>query len=224
MPSPRPRPVLFDLDGTVWDSAPGIVSCMELTLAEMSLPVPDRAVLGSLLGPPLLSVLAELGVPADRLDEGRVVYRRHYAERGEFECTVYPGMSDLLDRLRRAGHATATATSKGVDPAERMLAHFGLRDRFDVVCAASMTQAGHSKVDVVGEAMAGLEAIGAPATEAVMVGDRVYDIEAGRHYGLTTVAVGWGYAPDGEHEAAGADLVAATVDELAGFLLGGAPD
>lgn len=218
MPATHP-PVIFDLDGTVWDSAPGIVSCMEATLLEMGLPDPGRDVLGGLLGPPLLAMLGEMGVPEERLDEGRVVYRRHYREHGEFECVVYEGMADLLDRLRDAGRATATATSKGIEPVERMLAHFDLRDRFDVVQAASMTQTGHSKIDVIGEALAGLEAIGSTITGAVMVGDRSFDIDGGRHYGLTTIAVTWGYAPAGELESVGADHVVDSVDELAGLLL-----
>ena len=215
-----PRPIIFDLDGTVWDSAPGIVSCMEATLHELGLPDPGRAALQGLLGPPIMAMLAGIGVPEDRLDDARVIYRRHYRDHGEFECEVYPGVPDLLDRLRASGHALATGTSKGVEVAERMLDHFDLRRRFDVVAAASMTQAGHSKIDVIGEALAGLEAAGAPATTAVMVGDRNFDVEGGRHFGLLTIGVSWGYAPDDELTDAGADHVVTTIDDLAGLLLG----
>ena len=217
-PSDR-APVIFDLDGTVWDSAPGIVSCMSATLAELGLPDPGATALGGMLGPPLLAMLSGIGVPDDRLDDARVVYRRHYREHGELECRVYDGVPELLDRLRADGRATATATSKGVEPVERMLDHFGLRDRFDIVEAASMTQGGHSKIDIIGEAMAGLEAIGAPATSATMVGDRIYDIEGGRHFGLRTIGVRWGYAPDGELDASGATALAETVDDLTNLLL-----
>jgi phosphoglycolate phosphatase len=208
------NPVIFDLDGTVWDSAPGIIGCLEATLVEMGLPVPGSAHLHELLGPPLLGVLAGLDVPDDRLDEGRVIYRRHYREHGEFECVVYDGIPDLLDRLRSAGHLLATATSKGVEVAVRMLDHFGLADRFDVVRAASMTKTVHSKVDIIGEAMAGLESIGGRATSATMVGDRSFDIEGGKHFGLVTVGVTWGYATDGELAEVGPDHIVDDVDQL----------
>ncbi len=211
-------PILFDLDGTVWDSAPGIIGCMEATLADLELPVPPSKTLRAFLGPPLLDMLAQLGVPAGRLDDARAVYRRHYREHGEFECAVFPGMADLLDQLRSSGHILATATSKGVEPTERMLEYFGLRPRFDVVSAASMTATGHDKSEIVHRALA---AVGGPRLGAIagyMIGDRCYDIEAGSAAGLTTVGVGWGYAPAGELVDAGADHLVNTVEELAALL------
>lgn len=214
--SAPPHPVIFDLDGTVWDSAPGILDCIEATLAEYDLPSPPRGELTRWLGPPLNEMLLELGVPDAHVDEARTVYRRHYREYGELRCSVYPGMPELLDRLREAGHPTATATSKGVDPTKRMLDHFGLRTRFDVVAAASMTATGHSKIDIIGTALDGLG-----DRSGHMIGDRSFDILGGRHHALTTVGVGWGYAPDGELEAAGAHHIVATVDELADLLVSG---
>lgn len=216
-----PAPAIFDLDGTVWDSAPGIVSSMEATLAEMGLPHPGEAVLAAALGPPLLELLVEIGVPRERLDEGRTTYRRHYRESGEAACRPFDGIAELLDRLRDAGIPTAVATSKGVEVAERMLDAFDLRRRFDVVSAASMTQAGVDKVEVIGTALAALAPLTADGP-ATMIGDRRFDIEGGRHHGLRTVAVTWGYAPEGELASSGADVVVGTVDELASVLLGGA--
>ena len=212
-------PILFDLDGTVWDSAPGIIGCMEATLVELGLPVPPPSALRTLLGPPLLDMLAELGVPAEQLDEARKVYRRHYRDHGEFECAVFPGIADLLDQLRSRGHLLATATSKGVEPTERMLDHFGLRSRFDVVSAASMTATGHEKTEIVQRALAAFPHRGEhdPLT-GYMVGDRCYDIHAGSAAGLTTVGGGWGYAPPGELVDAGADHLVDTVEELAAVL------
>ncbi|MFN8050075.1 MAG: HAD hydrolase-like protein [Acidimicrobiales bacterium] len=208
--------VVFDLDGTVWDSAPGIISCIEATLTHFDLPIPPHDELLAHLGPPLMDMLAALGVAADRLDEGRILYRRHYAEHGEFECVPFEGMPELLDALRADGHRLATATSKGREATERMLDHFDLARRFDVVAAASMTATGHSKVEVIGEALAGL---GHPRP-ALMVGDRRYDVEGGRHHGLTTIGVEWGYAPAGELAEAGADHVVADVAAL-GAVIGG---
>ena len=219
MAAARPPAVVFDLDGTVWDSAPGIVGAMEATLAELGLPHPGDDVLRRALGPPLLELLVEIGVPRDRLDEGRLTYRRHYQATGETACVPYPGIAELLDDLRAEGVLLATATSKGVEVAVRMLEHFDLARRFDVVEAASMTQAGHDKVQVIGAALAGLQGITPGpldgAAPAVMVGDRSFDIDGGRHHGLRTIGVRWGYAPPGELEAAAPDAIVDTVAGLA---------
>src|SRR5262249_22459065 len=95
-----PGVIVFDLDGTVWDSAPGILGCSEETLFEFGLRVPPRDELTAHLGPPLMTTLAALGVPPDRLDDARIVYRRHYREHGETDCVPYDGIGELLNRLR----------------------------------------------------------------------------------------------------------------------------
>lgn len=207
--------IVFDLDGTVWDSEPGIVSCIRETLEHFGVESPPDDELRHLLGPPLMAMLAELGVPVERLDEGRVLYRRRYREHGELECTPYDGIGDLLEHLRRQGHRLATATSKGAEVAERMLAHFELAPRFDVVEGAPMTSASHSKADIVAAAMAGLRSLdGAVDCPGAMVGDRRYDIEGGRANGLVTIGVTWGYGTADELERAGADHV---VHDVAGL-------
>jgi len=213
-----PPLAIFDLDGTVWDSAPGILSCMEATLEEFGLPHPGAARLHEMLGPPLLTTLAGLGVAEHRLDEARVVYRRHYRDRGEFEASLYDGIVDVLDRLRAAGFQLATATSKGSEPTRRMLDHFDIARRFDVIAAASMTATGHSKVEIIAEAV---HAAGDRDPALItMVGDRSFDIEGGRHSGYRTVGVSWGYAPDGEFADVTPDHVVHSPTELEALLLG----
>jgi phosphoglycolate phosphatase len=220
-------PVIFDLDGTVWDSAPGIVGCLIETLDRFGVDVPPPDELIAHLGPPLMTMLADLGVPHSRLDDARIDYRRRYREHGELDCVVYEDVPELLRRLRSAGHLLATATSKGVEPVHRMLDHFGLGEAFDVVAAASMTAPGHSKVDVITEALDGLAKLTGDgdhrSAATTMVGDRRYDVEGGRELGLTTVGVRWGYAPPGELEAAAPDHLVDDVAALADVFLAGRP-
>ena len=208
--------VLFDLDGTIWDSYEGITRTVVHTLRQLGVEVPAESDLVGHVGPPLAVMLAELGVPAQRIDEARDVYRDRYRQRGEFECTVYPGAVDLLTELRAAGIALATATSKGVEPTRRMLAHFDLDHRFDVIAAADMSARDHSKADVIAAALAGLG--DPPRSTVIMVGDRRYDIEGGRAHGLATVGVTWGYGTRAELVDAGADAVVDSFDELADVL------
>lgn len=214
---------LFDLDGTVWDSAPGILDATTYTLAALGLRVPAPEVIRSHLGPPLRQMLAELGVPADSLDDARDLYRSRYREVGEYEAFVFAGMPELLDELRGHGLALGAATSKGDEAARRMLDAFTLAGRFDAIAAAPMDALG-DKVAIVRDAVAKLRGAGHDVEphRAVMIGDRRYDIEAGRRLGFATIAVSWGYAPPGEFERARPDHVAESVAALRALLLGGA--
>lgn len=209
--------MLFDLDGTVWDSEPGIIGCVEYAFEALGLVAPPRDVLASNVGPPLHRMLADAGVPADLLDDAVAHYRRRYLEWGAFRSSVYPGMVDLLGELGAAGRRLATATSKGADPTQVMLEHFGLRDHFEVVGAASMDQSATTKPLVIERALA---ALGDPdPSECVMVGDRHYDVRGAAEHGIACIGVTWGYGHGTELVDAGAATVVADPDALLDTLL-----
>jgi phosphoglycolate phosphatase len=212
--------VLFDLDGTIWDSLPGIVRSLAHALEAVGLPVPDENVLASNVGPPLDVMLAIQGVPADRIVDARTAYRDRYQRLGEFECEVYPGAAELLDDLRAHRVRLATATSKGVEPTRRMLDHFDLTRRFDVIAAATMDATAHHKIDVVAAALADLSPYDPDRT--ALVGDRSFDVDAGREMGITTLGVTWGYGSLDELRAHGPDHVADTFADLRRIVLGSA--
>jgi phosphoglycolate phosphatase len=214
---------LFDLDGTIWDSLPGIAACLAHALDAVGVSVPDDQTLAANIGPPLLEMLAHFGVPADRLEEAKVAYRDRYQRLGEFECTLYPGAPELLSDLRAAGLRLATATSKGVEPTLRMLDHFGIAPHFEVVGAASMDASAHLKVDVITAALNGLDtAERIDRARVVMIGDRHYDIDGGHAHGLGTIGVTWGYGGSDELRTSGAAVLVESFDELRAVLLDGA--
>jgi len=206
--------VIFDLDGTVWDSEPGIVATLAHTFEAMGVDVPSPEVLASNVGPPLRVMLSELGIADDSLDEAFATYRRRYTSHGVYEATLYPGVVDLLDALAADGHRLATATSKGIDPTLTMLEHFGLLDRFEYIGAASMDGTVSTKDAVL--AMT-LEALGAPdAAECVLIGDRHYDVAGSAVHGIDCIGAEWGYGDADELHSAGAVAVAgSTADVLA---------
>src|SRR5262249_38059048 len=157
-------------------------------------------------------MLANHGVPHHRLDEARDAYRDRYQRLGEAECEVYPGIPELLDDLAAAGVRLATATSKGVEPARRMLHRFDLAPRFCGIAAASLDASAHHKIGVVRAALAQLSPYD-PARTA-LVGDRSFDVDAGRDLGLVTVGVLWGYGSREELTEHGADHVVDSVSDL----------
>lgn len=195
--------VIFDLDGTLADSQAGIVASFERTLADLGLVFPAERV-RELIGPPLSESFAHLGFPADEVADAVALYRRHYDEVGVDLAAPYPGVVDLIDALVDAGVALAVATAKRVDFAERMLANFGLRNRFRAVCGAALDGTLNLKIEVVDHA---LSQLGPPRGAGWMVGDRRYDIRAGHARGLTPVGVLWGYGTREELEESGAAVL-----------------
>lgn len=204
--------VIFDLDGTVWDSEAGIVGSLEHTFASYGMEVPDRAVLTANLGPPLQLMLAELGMPDELVDDATLRYRERYVEWGAYQAALYDGIVEVLDALREQGHGLATATSKGEGPTLQMLEHFGLTERFEVIGAASMDASAITKEAVLERTLARLG--GPPPADCWMVGDRRYDVTGAARFDIACVGVTWGYGTAEELRDAGAAHVVERPDEL----------
>jgi phosphoglycolate phosphatase len=211
--------VLFDLDGTLTDSAPGITDSLARMFQDLGQPIPTPAELVEYVGPPLLDSLEQFaGMDESQARTALAVYRAHYAENGAFDSAVFPGIRGLLQRLHAAGIPLAIATSKPESQAVRILEHFGLAEYFRVIAGASEDESRSAKADVVEEALRRLTAQGVDLGHTVMVGDRQYDVEGAASHGLPTILVEWGYGSPAE--AAGAIAVVHSTDQLSGLLLG----
>ena len=211
--------VLFDLDGTLTDSAPGITSSLARMFATLGKPVPSPAQLLEYVGPPLLDSLEAFGGMTEAAArEALAVYRADYAAHGALDSAVFPGIRGLLERLHAAGIPLALATSKPEIQATRILEHFGLAKYFDVITGATEDESRSAKADVVEEALRRLGERGVDLGHTVMVGDRQYDVEGAGAHGLPTILVEWGYGSPAE--AAGAIAVVHSADQLSSLLLG----
>lgn len=210
--------VLFDLDGTIVDSAADITASLAHTFETMGLDVPSEEVLLSYVGPPLLdSLRLTAGFDDAEAWAALAVYRDHYADR-VLRSPVFPGVAGVLERLHSAGIPVALATSKPESMARKVLDHAGLSQYFTVITGASDDEELSTKADVVAEALRRLQAEGIDTEHAVMVGDRGYDTLGAAANGVPTILVEWGYGSPAE--ASDAMAVVHSADQLRNLLLG----
>jgi phosphoglycolate phosphatase len=204
--------VLFDLDGTLSDSAPGILASLRASFAEAGLDWVDADTARSLLGPPFWHSLPPL-VGQDRVEQVVTAYRRHYVEDGAmFDTSRYDGVAETLEALNRQGYRLAVATSKPEPHAGRIVAHLGLDHFFTTVCGDTLDGALGSKALVVGEA---LRRLGSPDPDTVlMVGDRSHDVLGAAAHGVDCAGALWGYGSATELTAAGARRLCASPAEV----------
>ncbi len=203
--------VLLDLDGTLSDSRPGIAASFRFTLGEMGHDPEAAGDLTWAVGPPIaVSIQRLLSLYGDdRVDRAVEIYRARYSAVGLYDCSVFPGVLDMLVGLRDAGVAMFVATSKRRDFADRVIEHLNLRGFVGGVYGALPGGGLDEKQELLAHIMT-VESL--PAGGSVMVGDRLHDIHAAKANGLRSIGVLWGYGGTEELSAAGADAVAATPD------------
>jgi phosphoglycolate phosphatase len=200
------RLVLFDLDGTLVDSTPGIWASIRFAAAELGLPEPTPGQLRAMVGPPLQDGFAgAFGLTGDDVDRAVAAYRVHYEAGAMFDADVYPGIPQLLAGLRAEGAVLAVATSKPEPFAVRILEHAGLLPEFASVHGATLDGAVRHKDQVVAAALAAHP----DGERPVLIGDRSHDVLGARAHGLPCIGADWGPAPAGELAQAGAAVVAA---------------
>jgi phosphoglycolate phosphatase len=218
-----PSTVLFDLDGTLTDPRIGMRAAFAHGLAAVGITVPADASLDPLIGPPVQDGLAtRFGLTEPSLSVAVAAFRAYLWERGAYESEPVAGMAALVADLAGAGTRVGVATSKPTDLATVVLDHFDLLDAIAFVGGAEPDGSRRHKRDVIVHALDGL---GVPAgPEVAMVGDREHDMVGARLTGLTALGVLWGFGTRDELVEAGADAIAATVDELRTHLLGSAHD
>lgn len=210
--------ILFDLDGTITDSAPGILNSVRHACRQLQLELPEEATLRRFLGPPLPASFRDY-LHLDEAGAARAVaaFREYYPHRGIFENEVYSGIPELLADLKKAGRQVVLATSKPEAFARQILEHFSLARYFDAICGATMGETRTDKGEVIAYA---LQTAGITQREGVvMVGDREHDVKGATRNGLPCIGAVYGYGTAEELNAAGACALADTVADLHRLLL-----
>ena len=209
--------IVFDLDGTLTDSGPGVMKGIIYALERFGIEAPEKSALHECIGPPLRESFQRLGgFSREKADEAIEVFREYYAPIGIFENSVYPGVATALGELKAAGRTLAVATSKLDESAFRVLDHFGLSAYFDLVVGSRADGTLSEKAEVLAHT---LKLLGADAADALMVGDRKYDVEGAAENGVACMGVLYGYGSREELERAGAICLAETPADIARLIL-----
>ena len=205
--------ILFDLDGTLTDSGPGITNSVAYALKKWNIEEKDINVLRKFVGPPLDASFAKYyGFSKEKCVQAIQYYREYYLTKGIYENRVYDGMEELLKWLRDTGRRAIVATSKPEPSAIHVLEYFHMDSYFDIIAGATMDGSRVEKSDVIRYALdrAGIRDL----SGVVMVGDRENDIQGAKANGLDSIGVLYGYGSREELEEAGAMQIAETVEDL----------
>ncbi|KFI81141.1 HAD hydrolase-like protein [Bifidobacterium psychraerophilum] len=222
------RVVLLDLDGTLTESAPGILSSVRKTLEDLHQPVPDAQELNRFIGPAIMESMHRNGLRGETLERSVKLYRRYYSEIDTFDdpqqpghlvpgClynSVYEGIPEQLRKLRDDGYYLAVATCKPEYQAGPVCEHFGIDAMVDAVYGASRDNSRINKDQVIRYAFENIGFDPEHGDKAVMVGDRWTDVDGAIAVGLDAIGCAWGYAEDGELKEHGAYEIIQHVDEL----------
>lgn len=218
-PSMKGRPmIIFDMDGTLLDSAPGITKSLTHAIRNLGHDFHPPAGVQQLFGPPMNQVVAELLRPFgdDRVEQCVQTYREHYRDYGLYDCSPYPGIAEALQSLIADGISLAVATSKRQEFADKMLRHAGLHGMFEDVRGTTADGSLDDKADLLRLMSASLNQ-SRPCR--FMIGDKRDDMVAASKNAIPAVGVTWGYGTAQELTESGAVALSDSPRNLPGLVL-----
>lgn len=186
--------VLWDLDGTIVDSGPGIFETFRQTFEALGLPQLPQEQLRTFVGPPLRITFSEhLGFSPELTQQALETYRDFYHAGGAINAQLYPGVIDVIEKSQAAGITNSLATSKAIGGVRVVGEHFDFLKYFDFLGTADVEANRLSKSAVVDYALTGLRELGADLSRVILIGDRIHDVEGAREHGIEVALVAWGY-------------------------------
>lgn len=213
----RYKAVLFDFDGTFADTGKGVFASVEHAVKAMGYPALSEKQLRTFVGPPLIDSFKEnLGTDDDKTDEAVRLYRKFYSEKGIYEFDVYDGIIELVKDIRADGVKLAIASTKPAPFIKRLITYLELDEYFDYVSAPESEE--HiEKSELISNA---LKAVGVDKKDAVMIGDRHFDILGAIGAGVDSIGVSYGYGGEEELKKSGAAHIAGSADEIRNIIFG----
>jgi phosphoglycolate phosphatase len=207
--------ILFDLDGTIFDSAEGISESVKYAAEKLGIFVPDAETRKKFVGPPLRQSFKKYcGVNDDTAELALSAYREYYSTRGVYMCRPYDGIEKLFIYLKDNGYNLYVATAKPTEYTKIMLEKYSYTKYFKDIVGASMDKSMDSKEKIIRHIVDKL----ASREKTVMIGDTEYDILGAKANGISSIAVTYGYGSYESLKSAGADYFAGTVEEIYKYL------
>ncbi len=210
--------ILFDLDGTITNSAEGIINCVKYALNKLEWQQPSLNVLHRFIGPPLVDAFMEYcGMDKGLAEQATAYYRERYKDIGVYECSLYDGIEDMLKSLKEANKTIILATAKPLVFAKKVITHFSLDKYFSDMVGAEIGGTIIHKHQVINEVIKRFNIT--DRTSAIMIGDREQDISGAKMFLLDSIGVKYGFAEPNELEEAGATYIAKTPSDILKILL-----
>jgi phosphoglycolate phosphatase len=206
--------ILWDLDGTIINSSPGVFESFNHTFKTIGMPELKPAEMNPFMGPPLRTTFGQiLGMNLEETEEALSVYRDFYLKQGgALNCQLYPGVIETIQKSKAAGLTNSLATSKAERGTKLVGEHFDFLKYFEVLGTAANDESRNTKADVITYALAELQKIGANLSKVILIGDRIHDVEGARDHDIEVCLVKWGFGD--EEEWAEADYLVSNTKEL----------
>ncbi len=210
--------VLFDLDGTLVDSGIGVTNSVDYALRRFGIEPPPRQELFKFIGPPLTVSFRDFcGFDEEKTTLAIKYYREYYSQKGILECTMYEGVLELLASLKKKGYNLALATSKPEIYATQVVENKGIAKYLDYLAAASTDEKTRATKEAVIEYALEL-CDEKDKAKILMVGDRHFDINGAKAFGIDAAGVTFGYGSLAELKDAGAKYIVNSMWELDNLL------
>jgi len=203
--------VLFDLDGTLTDPKEGFVRCIQYALSELNIECESEIILESYIGPPLHDTFRKLCGTENSAELAISLYRERYSNIGLFENEIYEGILESLDQIACKAESIHVVTSKPTVFSERIIEHFNLDQYINVVFGSNLDGTLSDKTELLDHV---LESQDISPKDAIMIGDRRFDMIGAKNHGISALGALWGYGSKEELENAGADGLCAHPKEI----------
>lgn len=210
--------IYFDLDGTISDSAPGILESVKYALLHFGIEEKDEEKLNLFIGPPLFDAFSSVyGMNKEDADIAVAKYRENYNENGAiFKYKIYSGVEKMLKELKEAGKIICLATAKPLKFAKMILDDAGLTKYFDILNGASFDESKRTKTAVIEDS---IKTYSHQKERILMVGDRENDVTGAKNNGIEVLGVLYGYGTEEELREAGCKNIVKTPEEIVEFIL-----
>ena len=205
--------VLWDLDGTIVNSSPGVFDSFRKTFETLNLPVLTDEEMLPFMGPPLTVSFKSLGFSDELVQECLRTYRDFYLNHGgALNAKLYDGVVETIAKSKQSGITNSLATSKAQSGTKLVGEHFDFLKYFDVLGTAANDETRNTKAKVIAYALEELQKINANLERVILIGDRIHDVEGAREHGIEVCLVKWGFGNAAEW--AKADFLVDTSEDL----------